>query len=219
MDVLTGPMMTKTSQSELNRAVRKLAERDPYLRQTVSKYGSPKSRRSKAGFATVARIVVDQQISTAAAASIWAKLSSAVGRVNASNIANTHETDLKSAGLSAGKAKTLRSLSNAVESREFTFQGLSRRSDDEVRAALTRIWGIGDWTADIYLMFGMGRPDVWPAGDLALRTGWQCITDGTERIAADDLAQLAEAWRPYRSAAAVLLWHGLKHSKKAGKKA
>ena len=198
-----------TDQQRLEEAIRILTERDTQLRKAVQMFGLPASRRSPAGFATLARIIVDQQISTAAAASIWNRLSKTVGRVNAKTISNAKTQELKAAGLSGSKIKTLKGLAAAIESRAFTFQSLSRRSDDEVRALLTEIWGIGEWTANIYLMFGLGRPDVWPSGDLALRTGWQCITQNRNRIDDVKLERLAHSWRPYRSAAATLLWHAV----------
>ena len=174
---------SRTDQHQLEEAIRILAERDAQLRKAVQMFGLPVSRRSPAGFATLARIIVDQQISAAAAASIWNRLSKTVGRVSAKTISNAKSRDLKAAGLSASKVKkTLRALASAVENRDLTFQSLSRQSDEDVRVLLTGIWGIGDWTANIYLMFGLGRPDVWPAGDLALRTGWQCITQNRNRI-------------------------------------
>ncbi len=180
------------------------------LRTVVQTYGYPKTRRSPAGFTTLARIVVDQQISTHAAASIWAKLKAHVGPVTAETISSARDHRLKAAGLSASKVKTLKSLSTAVRSGDLSFRKLSRRSDEDVRSTLTALWGIGDWTADIYLMFGMGRPDVWPAGDLALRTAWQHLTGDRKRIEKDKLNKIAADWKPYRSAAAVLLWHSLK---------
>ena len=207
---MTSPSVASHHQAELNTAIRALSKRHPVLKQAAKTYGMPKSRRLPTGFATLARIIVDQQISTKAAASIWKKLQSNVGRVSAVNIAAARGSQLKSAGLSASKIKTLRGLAYALENKVFTFQSLHRLSDEDVKATLTALWGIGDWTADIYLMFGMGRPDIWPSGDLALRTGWQRITESTARMDAETLTQEAEAWRPHRSAAAVLLWHCLK---------
>lgn len=207
---MTSSSLAAQHQAELDKAIRALSKRHPILKQALQTYGMPKSRRVPTGFATLARIIVDQQISTKAAASIWRKLQSNVDRVSAVNIAAARGSQLKSAGLSASKVKTLRGLADAIENRVFTFQSLHRRSDDEVKATLTALWGIGDWTADIYLMFGMGRPDVWPSGDLALRTGWQRITESTTRVDAEALTLEAEAWRPHRSAAAILLWHCLK---------
>ena len=203
----------KSDQIQLEETLRKLAKRDSTVRRAVEIFGYPTSRRSPAGFATLARIIVDQQISTAAAASIWKKLNSNIGRVSAKTVLAARTDHLNSAGLSASKVKTLRTLASAIEERVFSLQSLSRQSDDRVRAQLTGIWGIGDWTADIYLMFGLGRPDVWPTGDLALRTGWQVITGDRKRIDANKLEKLALKWRPYRSAAAILLWHALSSSR------
>lgn len=205
--------MNRSDQRELDRAIQALMKMDPNLKDAVKAFGFPASRRSPAGFTTLARIVVDQQISTHAAASIWAKLKLNVGRINAPNLSSAPPRVLKASGLSAAKIKTLKVLAGAVESGDLSFRSLHRCTDDDVRSRLTAFWGIGDWTADIYLMFGMGRPDVWPAGDLALRTAWQTITQDRKRIDKDKLNKLASAWKPHRSAAAVLLWHSLKASR------
>ena len=206
--------MIATAQSELERGVRFLAKRDPLIQSAVKAYGVPKSRRQAPGFSTLARIVVDQQISTKAAAAIWQRLKTTVDSVNGPALLSTSDADLRSAGLSASKVKTLKALAMAIEEREINFRGLNRKSDEEIKALLTAVWGIGNWTAEIYLMFGMGRPDVWPARDLALRTGWQDITTAEIRLAAEDLALVAEQWRPHRSAAAILLWHAVAASRK-----
>ncbi|NKB43929.1 MAG: DNA-3-methyladenine glycosylase 2 family protein [Alphaproteobacteria bacterium] len=201
--------MIADAQSELERAVRFLAKRDPALSDAVKRFGIPKARRRPAGFSTLAKIIVGQQISTKAADAIWNRCRSTLGTVNAQAVRAAKDADLRAAGLSASKLKTLKAIAAAAETGTCNFRGFNRKTDDEVKTHLTAIWGIGDWTADIYLMFGMGRPDVWPVGDLALRTGWQAISESASRIEAKDLAALAEHWSPHRSAAAVLLWHAV----------
>lgn len=197
------------SQHELLIALEALATKDTTLRHAVKKYGVPMSRRLRPGFATLSKIVVDQQISTKAAAAIWRKLKTNVGQVTALNISSADEILLKESGLSASKAKTLRAMAAAALDNSLNFRSLGQKSDQEVLEALTAIWGIGPWTAEIYLMFGMGRTDVWPAGDLALRIGWQIVSGHSERLSAEDLKDQAELWRPHRSAAATLLWHAV----------
>jgi len=201
--------MGTAEQEILIRSVRTLTRRDPILKDAVKAFGLPASRKQTAGFATLARVVVDQQLSTLAAAAIWRRLRSTVGRIGPDSILAARETDLRAAGLSGGKVKTLRALSDAVASGALNLRTLTRKDDTSTKELLTQVWGIGDWTAEIYMMFAMGRPDVWPAGDLALRTGWQTVTADAERISAEDLAAIAEAWRPHRSAAAILLWHAV----------
>lgn len=199
--------MISTAQSALERSVRALAKRDSQIKTAVTDFGMPMSRRQPPGFSTLARIVVDQQISTKAAAAIWKRLKNTVSTVNAASIAKTPEADLKSAGLSASKVKTLIALSDSVGEGTINFRRFNRLSDADIKSDLTAIWGIGDWTAEIYLMFGMGRPDIWPAGDLALRTGWQALTQSSSRIEAFELAEIAKRWQPHRTTAALLLWH------------
>lgn len=204
---MQGMTVKSDDQRALDQAMRALAKREPHLRRALSQFGPPLSRRQPPGFATLAKTIVGQQISTKAADSIWRRLKGTLGTVNAAALSKASDTDLRTAGLSASKAKTLRALSDSVHAGDINFRTFNRRSDEDVQSTLTRVWGIGTWTAQIYLMFGMGRPDVWPAGDLALRTGWQTLTDSETRIEAADLADIAEAWRPHRSAAAVMLWH------------
>lgn len=199
--------MISTAQSGLERSARTLAKQDSQIKRALKDFGMPTSRRQPPGFSTLARIVVDQQISTKAAAAIWRRLKSTVSTVNAASIAKTPETDLRSAGLSASKVKTLKALADSVNGGTISFRRFSRQSDEDIKNSLTSVWGIGDWTAEIYMMFGMGRPDVWPTGDLALRTGWQTLTQSESRIEASDLAEIALRWQPHRTTAAILLWH------------
>lgn len=201
--------MTMNAQKDLDKAIRILAKRDPVLKSAIQRFGMPKSRRRPPGFSTLAKIIVGQQISTKAADAIWKRCKSTLGSVSAETVGTAADADLRAAGLSSSKLKTLKQIALAVDAGHCSFRGFNRKTDDEVRTLLKSIWGIGDWTADIYLMFGMGRPDVWPIGDLALRTGWQAIRDSSQRIEANDLAALAEHWAPHRSAAAVLLWHAV----------
>jgi len=201
--------MAQIYQDGLNKALRILGKRDPQLRRAIKRFGNPKSRKQPAGFATLARIIVDQQLSTKAAAAIWKRMVHATGRLSPTTILAQTEDDLLAVGLSGSKVKTLRELSLAISSGSLRMSALSRKEDASVKTALTEIWGIGDWTADIYLMFALGRPDVWPVGDLAALTGWQIITESSDRISAEELMDLAETWRPHRSAAAIMLWHAV----------
>lgn len=201
--------MTANAQHDLEHALARLAKQDTVIRKALRVIGVPKSRRRTGGFATLAKIIVGQQISTKAADAIWRRVKIATGTINTSNMMDTPDQSLRDAGLSASKLKTLKAIATAVDQQDLNFRTLARMSDEDAKAHLTKIWGIGNWTADIYLMFAMGRPDIWPVGDLALRTGWQAITGELERIEAEELSKYALKWRPYRSAAAVFLWHAV----------
>jgi DNA-3-methyladenine glycosylase II len=160
------------------------------------------------GFGTLVRIIIDQQVSTAAGAAIWAKLKKACGgSVTPKRVATLGEQGLRAVGCSGQKARYVLGIAEATAARTLHFGSLHKAEDATVRDALIAFKGIGTWTADIYLMFGMGRPDVWPAGDLALQIGVQMLHGLKSRPTPQELERIAEAWRPYRSSAAVLVWH------------
>ena len=168
----------------------------------------PGTRLMKPGFATLIRIIVDQQVSVAAGAAIWAKLKRAAGgAVTAPHLLSLGEAGLRAAGMSGQKARYSLGLAEATTSRQLNLSALARANDDEVRETLISFKGIGMWTADVYLMFGMGRPDIWPIGDLGLQNAVQILHGLQNRPAPKELKLVAEPWRPYRSSAAFLLWH------------
>lgn len=205
----TGQSVASNTQQDLDQALNHLAKQDSVFKKALKSFGIPKSRSRPSGFATLAKIIVGQQISTHAADAIWRRLTAALASTSAPNVLTTPDQTLRDAGLSANKVKTLKAIAKGVRDRDIVFRSFHSKSDEEIRTILTNVWGIGDWTADIYLMFAMNRPDVWPAGDLALRTGWQIITKAPDRVEANELARRAELWSPHRSAAAVFLWHAV----------
>lgn len=169
--------------------------------------GAPPPRLRKPGFATLLRIIVDQQVSVQAGAAIWKKLQAGLGTVNVKRVRACDEDTLRGYGLSRGKARYARGLADAIADRSLNLKALAGHDDGDVRAQLIEIKGIGRWTAEIYLMFALGRGDIWPAGDLALAVAAQRLLGLDERPSPVELDQIAEAWRPYRTSAAVLLWH------------
>ena len=192
---------------DIKRHLGLLRRRDKRLSHAIKLAGWPAPRVIGPGFATLIRIIGDQQVSTAAGAAIWAKLKrNAGGRVTAARLLTLGETGLRTSGFSGQKTRYALGLAEAVVSGKLNFRALERADDDTVRATLTAFKGIGDWTADIYLMFGMGRPDVWPVGDLALQLAVQFLHELEARPTAKDLVDIGEAWRPYRSSASLLLW-------------
>jgi len=198
--------MVRTRRS-IRTAVEALAGREAAFARLIEKHGMPEPRASDAGAHTLLRTIVGQQVSVAAARSMWAKLEAAYGSPpDLAAILVASDDELRLAGISRQKAGYARSLAQLVLSGELLLDALPR-DDDEAVALLTKIKGIGRWSAEIYLLFAEGRPDVWPAGDLAVQVEIGRLFGLPEKPSEKQLRELAEPWRPYRGAAAVLAWH------------
>ena len=153
------------------------------------------------------RTIVGQQVSVAAAASVWNKLEAELGEdMQACELLARDFDTLRACGLSRQKQGYARSLCELVDSGQLDIENLPE-DDEEAILELTRIKGIGRWSAEIYLLFAEGRPDIWPAGDLAVQAGLQKILDLPERPAEKTARELAGAWSPHRGATAILTWH------------
>ena len=198
--------MVRTTDS-IRTAVEALAAREPAFAGVVEKFGVPEPRNSERGAQTLLRTIVGQQVSVAAARSMWGKLEAAFGSPpNLTKLLNASDEELRAAGMSRQKAGYIRSLSQLVLSGELDLEALPE-DDEEAIALLTKIKGIGRWSAEIYLLFAEGRPDVFPAGDLAVMIELGRLKGLPEKPSEKQLRELAEAWRPFRGAAAVLAWH------------
>ena len=197
---------------KLKASLDALAEREPRIAQALARAGYPEPRISEPGYQTLLRAIVGQQVSVASAASLWAKLSAAVGDPPdpAVLLAASDET-LRSAGLSRQKASYARSLAEEVVSGRLDFARLPE-DDEEAIAELVRVKGIGRWTAEVYLLFAEGRTDVWPAGDLAVQIETGRIMGLEDKPTEQRVRELAEAWRPHRGAFAVFAWHHRRNS-------
>jgi DNA-3-methyladenine glycosylase II len=180
---------------------------EPAFAVVIEKHGRPEPRRSDAGAHTLLRTIVGQQVSVAAARSMWAKLEGAYGSPpDLEVLLKASDDDLRLAGISRQKAGYARSLAQLVLSGELDLHALPA-DDEEAIALLTKIKGIGRWSAEIYLLFAEGRRDVWPAGDLAVQIEIGRLLNLDGKPSEKQLRELAEAWRPHRGAAAVLAWH------------
>jgi len=198
--------MVRTSKG-IKSAVNTLAEREPAFAELIEKFGVPEPRHSAPGAHTLLRTIVGQQVSVAAARSMWAKLESAFGSPpDLERLLKASDEELRAAGMSRQKSGYIRSLAELVISRELDLENLPE-DDEEAIALLTKIKGIGRWSAEIYLLFAEGRHDVFPAGDLAVLVEIGRLMGLPEKPSEKQLRELAEAWRPYRGAAAVLAWH------------
>lgn len=184
-----------------------LASLEPAFAAVIEKHGMPEPRASERGVQTLLRTIVGQQVSVAAARSMWAKLEAAFGSPpDLHRLLAASDEELRAAGMSRQKSGYIRSLAELVISGELDLENLPE-DDEEAIALLTRIKGIGRWSAEIYLLFAEGRADVFPAGDLAVMVEIGRLMGLDDKPTEKQLRELAEAWRPYRGAAAVLAWH------------
>ncbi|WP_244513753.1 DNA-3-methyladenine glycosylase family protein [Devosia insulae] len=190
----------------LQRQLGALIELDPRLGAVAERAGTFEIRRSPGGFEGLARIVTGQQVSTASADAIWGRFAQLEGALDPVGYLKLSETAVRGAGQSGGKYRTLRGLAEAIAAGSVDFAHLAELPADEAIAALTRLKGIGPWTAEIYLMFSAAHPDIFPAGDVALQRAaeWAFGLDGKPLV--KDLIEMARRWSPYRSTAALLLW-------------
>ena len=184
-----------------------LADRHERIARALAQVGYPEERRREHSFETLARIVVGQQVSVAAATSINKKLVNALeGQLTATAVLDASDALLRSAGLSRQKVNYIQSLATAEATGELVLESLPELSDEDAVAVITNIKGFGEWSAHMYLMFSLGRPDIWPVGDLAVREGFKRIQGLDERPSAGKLKPMGDDFRPYRSALAMLCW-------------
>jgi DNA-3-methyladenine glycosylase II len=203
--------MVRTKKS-IGTAVKALAEREPAFAGVIEKFGVPEPRNSEPGAQTLLRTIVGQQVSVAAARSMWAKLEAAFGSPpDLKRLLAASDEELRAAGMSRQKSGYIRSLAQLVLSGELDLAALPA-DDEEAIALLTKIKGIGRWSAEIYLLFAEGRPDIFPAGDLAVMIELGRLMGLDAKPSEKALREIAEAWRPYRGAAAVLAWHSYNSS-------
>jgi DNA-3-methyladenine glycosylase II len=184
-----------------------LAGKDPRVGEELARIGYPAARLRDRGYKTLLRTIVGQQVSVAAASSMWNKLEAELGDdfTPACLLRRDFDT-LRACGLSRQKQGYARSLCELVDAGELDFDSLPA-DDEEAIAQLTRIKGIGRWSAEIYLLFAEGRTDVWPAGDLAVQEGVKRLLDLAERPGEKDTRALGTRWAPHRGTMAIFTWH------------
>lgn len=186
--------------------VRSLRRKCPILRRAHDLAGHPPLRRREAGFEGLARIIVGQQLSVASAAAIWGRFEQALRPLDALAVSAASDEMLRAAGLSGGKIRTLRAVSSAIVGGQLDLAALDHAPDAVVHESLRQVSGIGPWTADIYLMFCLGRADAFAAGDLALQIAAALAAEQGDRLTLAELEEMSERWRPWRSVAARVLW-------------
>jgi len=205
------------SAEQLNRSLDALAKIEPAFATGLERHGYPAPRIRDRGHETLLRTIIGQQVSVAAASAIWRRLEEAVGAgLDPVVLAATPDEMLRAAGLSRQKIAYVKSLAELVASGELDLLALPV-DDEEAIIELTRIKGIGRWSAEIYLLFAEGRGDVWPAGDLAVQEEVGQLLGLPERPSEKVVRSLAEPWRPHRGAAAIFTWHHYSSRLAAGK--
>jgi len=180
---------------------------EPRLAAAVAQSGYPEPRLRPEGYETLLRTIVGQQVSVASAAAVWNKLEARLGAgCPAEALIATEFDELRACGLSRQKQGDARSLAELILSGGLDLDNLPE-DDEAAIALLTQIRGIGRWSAEIYLLFAQGRPDIWPAGDLAIQIGVGNFLNLADRPSEKDVRLLAEAWSPHRGAVAIFTWH------------
>ncbi|XDZ64786.1 DNA-3-methyladenine glycosylase [Alphaproteobacteria bacterium LSUCC0684] len=183
-----------------------LAREDKEIAAALEQFGPPPDRTLEPGFATLARIIIGQQISTKAAASVWGRMIAA-GLDKSAIAAAAPEPILREAGLSGRKAEYIKGLAEAVESGDLDLAALAHMAGEEASRKLTSLRGIGAWTADNYRLFVLLDMDAWPYNDLALQEGMKILKSLNARPGGEMMAEMGKPWKPYRGAGALMLWH------------
>ena len=200
-----GPLID--GEAALALALDRLRALDPVVvDHLVAVGGPPPLRLRQPGFSGLAAIIVSQQVSTASANAIFGRLETAVDPLSAERLLATPEATLRGAGLSFGKIRALRAAAEAVVSGALPLAGLGAMAAEEAHRALCTVKGIGPWSADIFLLFCLGHPDAWPAGDLALQEAAKVALELEVRPGTAELERIGDRWRPCRGVAARLLW-------------
>jgi DNA-3-methyladenine glycosylase II len=197
------PLLTEEA---LARGVALLAARDADLARVVREFGRPPLWAREAGFETLVLIILEQQVSLASARAAYARLLAAAREMTPARLARMSDADVRAAGITRQKTAYVKDLARLIIEGGLDLRALDRLDDDAARAELMKVKGVGKWTADIYLLMALGRADVWPAGDLALAVAAERVKRLPSRPTPSELTALAEAWRPWRAAAARVLW-------------
>ena len=184
-----------------------LSAAEPDFARIHRRLGAPPMWARMPGFPTLVYIILEQQVSLASAKAAYTKLEQACGAITPQAFLRFSDEELKTIGFSRQKAGYCRGLARTILDGELDLDGLDSLPDEQVHAALTGIKGIGPWTANIYLLMVLLRPDIWPAGDLALAVAYQKLKQLPARPGTQELDAIAERWRPWRAVAARLLWH------------
>ena len=200
-------LLVRMNEKTLQDGVKWLSDIDPLLRKVVEQYGQPPLWEREPGFPSLLKIILEQQVSLASAQATYDKLIAKLHVLTPESFLILDDEELKNAGFSRQKTRYGRILAKSILDGSLDLSELTNLSDIEVENRLTSITGIGIWTARIYMLMALGRPDIWPRGDLAL---YKALMDvkGLKNVPCNEVAdKITDCWRPYRSVAARILWH------------
>lgn len=197
------PVLTR---EVLARALAELCARDADLGEVVARHGPPPMWERAPGFPTLVHIILEQQVSLASARAVYGRVVAATSPLTPRKFLAFDDAALRAFGFSRQKTLYVRELARAVVAGEFDPRALARMPDEEARAEMLKLKGVGSWTADVYLLMALKRPDVFPAGDLGLLVAAERVKRLPKRPTPDELKSLAESWRPWRAVAARVLW-------------
>jgi DNA-3-methyladenine glycosylase II len=184
-----------------------LAKKDAALKSIIDKYGLPPMWTRPAIFQSLVLTILEQQVSLASAYAAFKKLKAKTGFVTPKKILALSDEDLKACYFSRQKIIYVRALATAIVSKKIILKKLSTATDETIRATLKEIKGIGDWTVDVYLMHALQRSDLFPLGDIALVNSLKEVKELHPKVTKEEMLAIAESWRPYRTVAAMILWH------------
>ena len=204
LETTTKDQPTRLTRDSLNTAAAALAARDPHLAAIHRTHGPPPMWARRPGFPTLLRIVLEQQVSLVSARAMFERLKSNIEPFSAAGFIATGEAPLRSLGVTRQKAHYCVQVAQAFTDGDLN--QIARMNDADAHAALLRIKGVGPWTANIYLLMALRRPDIWPDGDIALASAYASLRKMNARPSFPELAKIADVWRPYRSVAARMLW-------------
>lgn len=200
-------MTVQLNKKSLIKAVEYLEVRDRHLKLVVSKFGPPPLWEREEGFKTLIYIILEQQVSLASAKAAYDKLLKKIGSITSVNFLKLSDVELKLIGFSRQKTSYGRNLADAIITERLNLTELSDLDDAQAKEQLMNIKGIGPWTADIYLLMALGRPDIWPNGDIALASAVQKLKGIASRPSFEELNRMSLKWKPWRAVAARILWH------------
>lgn len=199
-------LRTIRSEADLREGLDALEHADPVIAAVRAETGHVSLNWSEPGFAGLVQIIMAQQLSKFAAEAIWRRLCARVKPMTPERLSRAREATLRGCGLSAAKVSTVRALAQALRAGEVDLDGFDGRPAEDIIAELCQVKGIGPWSAELYLLFGMGHADIWPAGDLALQVAIGDALGLDERPDARAAAEIAARWQPWRGVAARLFW-------------
>lgn len=197
-------ILTKTT---FSHALTFLSRQDPDLGHVIDLYGKPPLWFREPGFPALVQIILEQQVSLASAKAAFDRLDERLNSVEPSSFLTLSDVELRTIGFSRQKTRYCRQLATAIVGGELILESLENLDNNAARTELTKMIGIGPWTADIYLIVSLRRPDIWPPGDIALATSFQKLKNLDRRPNVLEMTEISESWRPWRTVAAKILWH------------